>query len=178
MLLNVLLSVFASATVAHAQVPVIKIDGSSTVFPITEAMAEEFQTSKKGAVRVTVGISGTGGGFKKFCRLVQIEQVLLNLLNNSFDAIQTLEEKWIRVEIKSDANNVEWHVIDSGRGIPEDVAEKMMLPFFTTKEVGKGTGLGLSISSGIMRSHMGELLIEKNAEHTTFVIRIPRLQET
>jgi phosphate transport system substrate-binding protein len=68
MLLNVLLSVFASATVAHAQVPTIKIDGSSTVFPITEAMAEEFQTSKKGAVRVTVGISGTGGGFKKFCR--------------------------------------------------------------------------------------------------------------
>lgn len=46
----------------------IKIDGSSTVFPITEAVAEEFQTSKKGQVRVTVGISGTGGGFKKFCR--------------------------------------------------------------------------------------------------------------
>lgn len=46
----------------------IKIDGSSTVFPITEAMAEEFQASKKGAVKVTVGISGTGGGFKKFCR--------------------------------------------------------------------------------------------------------------
>ncbi len=46
----------------------IKVDGSSTVFPITEAVAEEFQTSKKGAVKVTVGISGTGGGFKKFCR--------------------------------------------------------------------------------------------------------------
>src|SRR5688572_29449794 len=46
----------------------IKIDGSSTVFPITEAVAEDFQTSKKGAVKVTVGISGTGGGFKKFCR--------------------------------------------------------------------------------------------------------------
>jgi phosphate transport system substrate-binding protein len=46
----------------------IKIDGSSTVFPITEAVAEEFQKAKKGAVRVTVGISGTGGGFKKFCR--------------------------------------------------------------------------------------------------------------
>lgn len=46
----------------------IKIDGSSTVYPITEAVAEEFQTSKKGAVKVTVGISGTGGGFKKFCR--------------------------------------------------------------------------------------------------------------
>lgn len=46
----------------------IKIDGSSTVFPVTEAMAEEFQKLKKGAVKVTVGISGTGGGFKKFCR--------------------------------------------------------------------------------------------------------------
>lgn len=62
-----LCSVIASA-VAFAQVPVIKIDGSSTVFPITEAVAEEFQNSQAGKVRVTVGISGTGGGFKKFCR--------------------------------------------------------------------------------------------------------------
>lgn len=46
----------------------VKIDGSSTVFPITEAVAEDFQNAKKGTVRVTVGISGTGGGFKKFCR--------------------------------------------------------------------------------------------------------------
>ena len=46
----------------------VKIDGSSTVFPITEAVAEEFQKETRGAVRVTVGISGTGGGFKKFCR--------------------------------------------------------------------------------------------------------------
>src|SRR5919106_6233083 len=46
----------------------IQIDGSSTVYPITEAMAEEFQTESGGKYRVTVGISGTGGGFKKFCR--------------------------------------------------------------------------------------------------------------
>lgn len=47
---------------------IIRIDGSSTVFPITEAVAEEFQKAKKGKIKVTVGISGTGGGFKKFCR--------------------------------------------------------------------------------------------------------------
>ncbi|HEX6730636.1 MAG TPA: PstS family phosphate ABC transporter substrate-binding protein [Pyrinomonadaceae bacterium] len=47
---------------------VIKIDGSSTVFPVTEAVAEEFQREKQGKVNVTVGISGTGGGFKKFVR--------------------------------------------------------------------------------------------------------------
>ena len=54
------------AQAAHAQV--VKIDGSSTVYPITEAVAEEFQKAKKNAIKVTVGISGTGGGFKKFCR--------------------------------------------------------------------------------------------------------------
>jgi phosphate transport system substrate-binding protein len=56
----------AAAPVAVAQV--VKVDGSSTVFPVTEAVAEDFQKSKKGAIKVTVGISGTGGGFKKFCR--------------------------------------------------------------------------------------------------------------
>jgi phosphate transport system substrate-binding protein len=47
---------------------IIKADGSSTVFPVTEAVSEEFMKEKKGAVQLTVGISGTGGGFKKFCR--------------------------------------------------------------------------------------------------------------
>ena len=58
----------AAAAPAFAQTRTIAIDGSSTVFPIQEALAEEFQKAKKGRVRVTVGISGTGGGFKKFCR--------------------------------------------------------------------------------------------------------------
>ena len=53
--------------VAQAQA-VVKIDGSSTVYPVTEGVAEDFQKAKKGAIKVTVGISGTGGGFKKFVR--------------------------------------------------------------------------------------------------------------
>lgn len=51
-----------------AQAQTVRVDGSSTVFPVTEAVAEEFQKSKRNAVKVTVGISGTGGGFRKFCR--------------------------------------------------------------------------------------------------------------
>jgi phosphate transport system substrate-binding protein len=58
----------SSLSMTAIAVPTIKADGSSTVFPITEAVAEEFQKARKGTVRVTVGISGTGGGFKKFCR--------------------------------------------------------------------------------------------------------------
>lgn len=72
--MNAFKTIFASsllalmASAAHAQqTPVIQVDGSSTVFPITEAVAEEFQKANKGN-RVTVGVSGTGGGFKKFCR--------------------------------------------------------------------------------------------------------------
>jgi phosphate transport system substrate-binding protein len=57
-----------TALAAPAPAQLVKIDGSSTVFPITEAVAEDFQQSTKGKVKVTVGISGTGGGFKKFCR--------------------------------------------------------------------------------------------------------------
>ncbi len=61
-----LAAVAASAT--FAQGLLVKIDGSSTVYPVTEAVAEEFQKAEKNAIKVTVGISGTGGGFKKFCR--------------------------------------------------------------------------------------------------------------
>ena len=66
------IGVFGGAAVAIAGTvsaqEIIEIDGSSTVYPITEAMAEEFQSESGGKYRVTVGISGTGGGFKKFCR--------------------------------------------------------------------------------------------------------------
>jgi phosphate transport system substrate-binding protein len=64
--LTLLFGGIGSATAQAEQT--IKIDGSSTVYPVTEAVAEEYQKAKKGAVKVTVGISGTGGGFKKFVR--------------------------------------------------------------------------------------------------------------
>ena len=61
-------SLVAAALASPAFAQIVKIDGSSTVFPVTEAVAEDFQKAKKQKVKVTVGISGTGGGFKKFCR--------------------------------------------------------------------------------------------------------------
>ncbi|MEK7286571.1 MAG: PstS family phosphate ABC transporter substrate-binding protein [Nitrospirota bacterium] len=65
-ILSAVLFVTAFLPIVNAGQPIIKIDGSSTVYPITEAVAEEFQIANKNA-RVTVGVSGTGGGFKKFC---------------------------------------------------------------------------------------------------------------
>ncbi len=64
----ILALIFLTAAVAEAgSRSIVKIDGSSTVYPVTEAVAEEFQAETRGKIRVTIGVSGTGGGFKKFC---------------------------------------------------------------------------------------------------------------
>ncbi len=119
---------------------------------------------------------GTIPQIKLDCRSVQIEQVLLNLLNNAHDAVIDLADKWVRIECQVEAERLEIAVTDSGPGIPPGVAEKLMQPFFTTKEVGKGTGLGLSISKGIIEDHHGELRYDVSSAHTRFVIRMPLKQ--
>jgi len=77
---------------------------------------------------------------------------------------------------KLNDSTVTIELIDSGKGIPPQVAEKLMQPFFTTKEVGKGTGLGLSISLGILQSHGGSLQYDSRSLNTKFIIKLPVLQ--
>ncbi len=107
------------------------------------------------------------------CRSSQLSQVLLNLLNNSLDAIEGSPSPWITVQIAEVGSDFEISIEDSGSGIPESLRAKIMDPFFTTKELGKGTGLGLSISKGIIEDHQGRLFIDERSAHTKFVIRIP-----
>lgn len=107
------------------------------------------------------------------CRSFQIVQVLVNLLNNSFDAIEGSSEKWIEISAKRDGPFVSLKITDSGKGIPSSVTDKIMNPFFTTKPVGKGTGLGLSISQGIIGEHGGSLAYNPNSSNTQFIIRLP-----
>jgi len=110
------------------------------------------------------------------CRPSQIAQVLLNLLNNAYDAVQNLPDRWVAIEATDRGQFIDLLITDSGSGIPEKIRERMMDPFFTTKEVGKGTGLGLSISLGILKSHQGSLLIDPSHPNTRFVIQLPKLQ--
>lgn len=109
-----------------------------------------------------------------FCRPVQICQVLLNLISNAQDAVEQATERWIRVSADRGIGFVELSVTDSGPGIPVPIREKILQPFFTTKEVGKGTGLGLSVSKGIIESHRGELILDSDCGNTRFVIRLPQ----
>ncbi|MBK8204245.1 MAG: GHKL domain-containing protein [Bdellovibrionales bacterium] len=103
-------------------------------------------------------------------------QVLLNLLNNSFDAVAALPETWVDLKVETIGDNLRMIVTDSGKGILPSIAEKIMDPFFTTKEVGKGTGLGLSISRGIVLSHGGSLIYDSTHPNTRFIIEIPLTQ--
>ncbi len=101
----VVAGVFA-ATAVHAQA-LVKIDGSSTVFPVTEAVAEDFQKSKKGSVRVTVGISGTGGGFKKFCRgEIDISDASRPILKKEMEACAAAGIKYFELPVAFDALTV------------------------------------------------------------------------
>lgn len=111
------------------------------------------------------------------CRPTEITQVLLNLLNNSYDAISNLEEKWVSIEVLNFTDEIQIHVTDSGPGLPPEIQNKIMQPFFTTKELGKGTGLGLSISKGIIESHNGTLSIDSNSKNTKFIITLPKKAE-
>lgn len=109
------------------------------------------------------------------CREVQIGQVLVNLLGNAFDAVQGVKDKWVQIKVLPEEDAVTIRLTDSGSGIPAELQEKIMQPFFTTKDVGKGVGLGLSISKGIVDSHFGSLSIDRECAHTCFVLRLPKL---
>jgi phosphate transport system substrate-binding protein len=99
---------FSIAVPAHAQL--VKIDGSSTVFPITEAIAEDFQKSTKGKVKVTVGISGTGGGFKKFCRgETDVSDASRPILKKEMDDCKAAGVQYIELPIAYDALTVVIH---------------------------------------------------------------------
>lgn len=107
------------------------------------------------------------------CRRVQLSQVFINLLGNAFDAVENLEERWIELTISKLKNDkMEFRFTDSGNGIPLGIQDKIMQPFFTTKEVGKGTGLGLSISDSIIKSHGGKIYIDNNNKNTCFVVEL------
>ena len=105
---------------------------------------------------------------------VQLSQVLINILNNAFDAINDSEEKWVQLEFKDRVKYVDIIIKDSGPGIPQEVRSKMMKPFFTTKKMGHGTGIGLSMCKNIIEKHHGRFFLDEKQNHTTFVIRLPK----
>ena len=102
----------------------------------------------------------------------QINQVIINLLVNSIQALPAGGEIRIRSGIKDDM--IFLSVEDNGTGIPEDIRDKIFLPFFTTKGIGEGTGLGLVVVHGIVRAYKGKIDLKSSVgKYTRFTITLP-----
>ncbi len=114
------------------------------------------------------------------CVAAQIGQVVLNLMVNALQAIETSERPdgiggRLRIGSRSTAEHHAIEVQDNGPGIPEEDLPRLFDPFFTTKPVGEGTGLGLSISHGIVAGHGGRIEVDSQVGHgTCFRILLPR----
>jgi two-component system NtrC family sensor kinase len=103
----------------------------------------------------------------------QFQQVILNMVNNSIDAIGDNPGR-IAITTSCAGGELVVKVADTGKGMTAEQLDKVFLPFFTTKEVGKGTGLGLSVSYGIIKSLGGEIEVESAmGGGTTFTVTLP-----
>jgi PAS domain S-box-containing protein len=111
------------------------------------------------------------------CQPARVSQVLINLLSNAFDALESsdVESKCVLVtaETADDDRFVQITVEDNGVGISPGIADRIMQPFFTTKPIGKGTGLGLSISRGICEAQGGSLAMVPKTVGAAFVVMLP-----
>jgi signal transduction histidine kinase len=110
--------------------------------------------------------------YQIYINQTQFAQVIVNLLNNSYDAIINNENRWITIETEIINQQLHIKFIDSGVKISESIQSKIFLPFFTTKDIGKGTGLGLSISKQIIESFQGEFYYNNHSENSQFIIKL------
>lgn len=148
--------------------PLVCCEVKSILHDTLELCAARFREN-----RVSLEVGAIPEGVSISCRPVMMVQVLLNLLNNAFDAVKDLAEKWVDVEVHHHGSEIEIYVTDSGEGIPQAIRDRIMEPFFTTKDVGSGTGLGLSLARTILERHGGTLSLMPEYRHTRFVVRLP-----
>ncbi len=143
-------------------------------------LADALELCSKRYEGVEIELVQPEGGINEqvLCRPVEIVQVLINLLNNSYDAVKNKSERWIRIEILPSSGRVEIRVTDSGQGIEEKAKGRLFHPFVTTKPAGQGTGLGLSISKKIVEAHSGRLFYNPDHSHTQFVVDLPVYKES
>jgi signal transduction histidine kinase len=103
-----------------------------------------------------------------------IGRVLLNLINNAFQAVGEVDNPMVVVSTKKLDKQIEIKVSDNGPGIPEEIKDKIFQPFFTTKPTGQGTGLGLSLSYDIVKGHGGTFTLDTSVlKGAAFIIQFP-----
>ena len=110
------------------------------------------------------------------CNEIEIEQVLINLISNSCDAIAGLSDRWIRIEVLDHKDGFLVQVIDSGSGLSLETVNSLFESFHTTKSSEHGTGLGLSLSKSIIERHNGKISVNQTLPNTCFELWFPRAE--
>lgn len=113
---------------------------------------------------------------KVFGRPSELIQVFLNLATNATDAMENTLYPKITIEVEETAERVFIYFSDTGPGVSAENEVKIFAPFFTTKPVGQGTGIGLSISTKIIKSHNGDLRLDRSRGPSCFVIELPKAE--
>jgi len=109
-----------------------------------------------------------------FGNLTELSQVFGNLIDNAIHAMEHSERKELFISVETQSNLLAVKITDTGCGIPLENNDKILEPFFTTKNTGKGTGLGLSISYGIIKNHKGSLIfVSEVNKGTEFTVLLP-----
>jgi len=109
-----------------------------------------------------------------FADSVQVQQILVNLLKNAYEAVQTLDDKKIEIKTALEQDFMVFSVRDNGVGISELDLTRVFDPFFTTQKASKGTGLGLSVAYGIVKEHNGDIVLNsKQKVGTEVIVKLP-----
>lgn len=149
-------------------------DGNEMV-DISNVISQAFVLSEKRAGEVRLE-SRVPEGIRGFGNTTELLQSILNLINNSLDAIDKSPDSWVQIRMVrgkiSGKPSIQIQVIDSGFGIRPEILKHLFTPFYTTKPVGLGTGLGLSLSQKLIESRGGRVYYSLIDGHTGFVIEL------
>jgi signal transduction histidine kinase len=108
------------------------------------------------------------------CDKILISDAISNLLNNAFEACKEEDKPQVKISVGSQNGFAKVSITDNGPGVPLEFMDKIMQPFFTTKELGMGPGLGLSSALGIAQKHDGKLFLDKDVSMSTFTLLLPK----
>jgi signal transduction histidine kinase len=106
-----------------------------------------------------------------------LAHIASNLLNNAIDAVENLDEKWVKMLLTEDKTHYKILVQNSGPQIDKSIVDKIFEPFFSTKEIGSGMGIGLSITKTLVIAHSGSIRVDMKQPHVMFEVSLPKLKE-
>lgn len=152
----------------------VKVVALSSIF---EELKNHFSTLLEDK-NISLHEENINAPYKVLCDKNDVYEALKHVINNAVEACLLNKDKsWISFNLSEKNDNVQISIADNGVGIPEPIRDKIMNPFFTTKDTGDGLGLGLSIANSLIKKQKGSIKLDTEKIETTFVIHLPKAKE-